>query len=174
MMSETSGDQATTGTRILRGAAAGLVGGMLGSFAMDRFQAAVSALSRSGGDDEAEPATSKAADKIVCAVTGKEVPTADKPLAGQLVHYVLGAGLGVAYGIAAEFRPAVTTGYGTAFGFGVAGVLDEAAVPAAGLGSAPWKVGLSAHAYTLASHLVFGGVADLTRRQVSSSLRGAG
>lgn len=155
--------------RIARGIVAGVIAGAVASFAMDRFQAAASSLLPSDGGED-EPATEKAADAIATAVTGHEVPDADKPLAGQSVHYALGIGLGVAYGIAAEFRPPVTAGYGTAFGLGTATLLDEGAVPAVGLGDAPWKAPLSTTLYAYASHLVFGGTAEIVRRQVAGTL----
>jgi putative membrane protein len=157
-----------TTIRLLRGALAGLVAGAVASFAMDAFQAAVAAVS--SDDDEGEPATEKAADAIATTLTGGEVPASDKPLAGQAIHYALGAGLGIAYGIAAEFRPALTTGYGAGFGLVTATLLDEGAVPALGLGKAPWKAGLSTNLYAYASHFVFGGTAELVRRQVAGTL----
>ena len=156
--------------KILRGALAGLVAGVAASFVMDQFQAAVGALSSSEGGEEQEPATQKAADSMGRAVTGHEPAQADKPLAGQAMHYALGIGLGVAYGIAAEFRPSVTAGFGTAFGLGTATLLDEGAVPAVGLGSVPWKAGLTSNLYAYASHLVFGGTAELVRRRVAGTL----
>jgi putative membrane protein len=155
--------------RIARGIVVGVIAGAVASFAMDRFQAAASSLLPSDGGED-EPATEQAADAIATAVTGHEVPDADKPLAGQSVHYALGIGLGVAYGIAAEFRPAVTAGYGTAFGLGTATLLHEGAVPAVGLGDAPWKAPLSTTLYAYASHLVFGGTAEIVRRQVAGTL----
>jgi len=155
--------------RIARGIVVGVIAGAVASFAMDRFQAAASSLLPSDGGEN-EPATEKAADAIATAVTGHEVPDANKPLAGQSVHYALGIGLGVAYGIAAEFRPAVTAGYGTAFGLGTATLLDEGAVPAVRLGDAPWKAPLSTTLYAYASHLVFGGTAEIVRRQVAGTL----
>lgn len=167
-MADTSSDSDTNVTKILRGATAGLVGGVIASFAMDRLQALTASLSSSDSDEE--PATAKAADRIKQAVDGAPVPEPMQPLAGQLVHYAVGAGLGVAYGIAAEFRPGLASGYGAPFGVGVAAVLDEGAVPAAGLGAAPWDSPASTHAYSLVSHLVFGVVADLVRRQVRSTL----
>lgn len=159
----------STPARIARGAVAGVIAGAVASFAMDRFQAVASSMlpSDSGGG---EPATEKAADAAATAVVGHEVSDAAKPLAGQSVHYALGIGLGIAYGIAAEFRPSVTTGYGTAFGLGTATLLDEAAVPAVGLGDAPWKAPLSTTLYAYASHLVFGGTAEIVRRQVDGTL----
>ena len=145
-----------------------MLAGLLASFAMDRFQAMVSALSVS--DSDAEPATDKTADRISKALTGHELAAPDKPLGGQLVHYTLGAGLGALYGIAAEYRQEVTAGYGTAFGIGVAALLDDAAVPAVGLGNPPWKTSLKTHMYSLASHIVFGAVIEFTRGQVRSTL----
>lgn len=87
------------------------------------------------------------------------------------MHYALGIGLGVAYAIAAEFRPVVTTGFGAAFGLGTATVLDETAVPAFGLGKAPWKAKWSSHLYSYASHLVFGTTTELVRRRIVGTLR---
>jgi len=159
----------STPARIARGAVAGVIAGAVASFAMDRFQAAASSLFSSQGGEN-EPATEKAADAVATAVTGQEVPDAAEPLAGQSVHYALGIGLGIAYGIAAEFRPSVTAGFGTAFGLGTATLLDEGAVPAVGLGEAPWKAPLSTTLYAYASHLVFGGTAEFVRRQVAGTL----
>ena len=167
-MATTDTDQGMT-ARIARGVVAGAIAGVVASFAMDRFQAVVSPLMPSSDDDSA-PATEQAADAVAGAVTGHAVPDADKPLAGQAVHYALGIMLGAAYGVAAEFRPATTAGYGTAFGLGTATLLDEAAVPAVGLGSAPWNAGVASNLYSYASHLVFGGVTEIVRRQVAATL----
>ncbi|WP_380782156.1 DUF1440 domain-containing protein [Sphingomonas sp. R86520] len=143
-------------------AAAGLVAGLAASLAMDLFQAGVAALSSSESD--AEPATQKAADKVSKAVAGHAISDDRKPLAGQVVHYALGAGLGIAYAVAAEYRPAVTAGYGTAFAAVTTSLLDEAAVPAAGLGEAPWNTAPTTHLYSAASHIVFGTVTEGVRR----------
>ncbi len=45
-------------------------------------------------------------------------------------------------------------------------------MPALGLGAAPWRSDVSTHLYSYASHLVFGGTAELVRRTVASTLRG--
>jgi len=156
-------------SKLLRGILAGVVAGAAASFAMDRFQAGIAALSSPEHEDE-EPATEQAADAVAKRITSSELAEADKPLAGQAIHYALGIGLGVAYSVAAEFRPAVTAAYGTAFGVGTANLLDEGAVPAIGLGEAPWKANPATTLYSYASHLVFGGVAELVRRQVRSTL----
>ena len=159
-----------TAGKLLRGAFAGVVAGVTASFAMDLFQAATSAMSSSSGEEASEPATEKTADRIAEALTGSELAPADKTIAGQGVHYAFGIALGLAYGIAAEFRPTVTAGYGTAFGVGSATLFDEGFVPAAGLGEVPWKAGLTGNLYAYASHLVFGVTSELIRRQVVRSL----
>ena len=113
--------------------------------------------SLSEDEDDDEPATEKAADAIATTIAGTELAKRDKRACGQAIHYALGIGLGVAYGVAAEFRPAVTVGHGIGFGLVTATLLDEAAVPAVGLGDLPWNAGLSSNLYAYASHLVFGG-----------------
>jgi uncharacterized membrane protein YagU involved in acid resistance len=152
----------TSTKRIVAGAAIGIVAGLAASFAMNQFQAAVSALSDS--DDDREPATDKAANRVAVATTGEELGDEQKKLGGEAVHYALGAALGAAYGASAAVRPEVTAGFGTAFGIGTAAVLDEAAVPATGLGETPWETPISTHMYTLASHLVFGVALESSRK----------
>jgi putative membrane protein len=153
--------------KVARGVFAGSIAGIIASYAMDKFQALTSPLLPSSGDEEkGEPATQKAADAIALRVAGSKVPEADKPLAGQSMHYAVGVGLGIAYSVAAEFRPSVTAGHGSAFGIGTATLLDEGAVPALGLGDAPWKADIATNLYSYASHLVFGGVTELVRREL--------
>lgn len=160
-----------TGARVARGVVAGAVAGLVAAFAMDRFQAAALAFTGGGGGGGGgEPATEQAADAISTALSGVPLPASDKPLGGQALHYLLGLGLGVAYAVAAEFRPAVTAGGGTAFGIGASTLLDEAAVPALGLGDAPWRASAGSHLFGYVSHLVFGGVTELVRRQVRGTL----
>ena len=163
-----SRDRPATLVRVATGAAAGLVAGLAASFAMDRFQA----LTQPSSDQDGEPATQQAADGVAKAVTGARLPDDAKPVGGQLVHYVLGAALGVGYGIAAEFVPKVTIGDGAAFASATWVLLDETAVPAAGLGDPPWKSPPKTHAYSFVSHLVFGLTAEAARRLARAALAG--
>jgi len=148
----------------LRGLAAGIAAGLVASLAMNLFQKAWAGTlpMPSTGDD---PATVKVAQRVSRAATGQFFAKADKDAAGNVVHYAFGAMLGGAYGLLAEYRPEVTAGYGTAFGAASAG-LDELGVPAAGLSGPPTDFPAATHAYALASHLVFGGVTEATRRLV--------
>lgn len=160
-----------------KGALAGLAAGLIASAAMNAFQSAAKAASPDTGDSgddsggDSEPSTVKAADKVSVAITGAPVPAEARPAAGQAVHYVTGALLGVGYGIVAEYRPETTSGFGSAFGGVVSAVLDEAVVPAAGLGAPPTQASAGSHLFGLSSHIVFGGVAEAVRRLARSALR---
>lgn len=152
---------------LLRGAASGLVAGLVASLAMDVAQRYLSKLQP---PSDAEPATEKAADRLAEAATGAPVPEDQKPMAGQAVHYAFGALLGAGYGALAERYPDVTEGGGALFGLGTALLFDELAVPAAGLGDAPWKAKPETHLYALASHLVFGTATEGTRRLLRAAI----
>ena len=146
----------------IRGLAAGIAAGLVASLAMNLFQKAWAAALPMPGDQD-DPATVKAAQRVSRAATGEYFANENKEAAGEAIHYLFGAVLGGAYGLLAEYRPEVTKGYGTLFGLGSA-VFDEVAVPAAGLSKPPTDFPAVTHAYALASHSVFGGVAEATRR----------
>ena len=150
----------------VRGIAAGIAAGLVASLAMDGFQKLwAKAVPMPAADD---PATVKAAQKASRAATGKYFAKEDKAAAGQWVHYLFGAGLGGAYGLLAEYRPEITIGFGTGFGLGTGALFDEVAVPLAGLSEAPSEYPAATHAYSAASHLVFGTVSEGVRRVLRS------
>ncbi|HSU87165.1 MAG TPA: DUF1440 domain-containing protein [Chthoniobacterales bacterium] len=161
---------------IMKGLLAGVAGGLLASFLMEQFQVAWSAVSesiqpskkRAGG--KSEPTTVKAADLISEKVTGHKVPADYKPIAGQAVHYGMGAASAAVYGVLAEVTPIVTIGEGAGFGTGVWLLADELAVPAAGLSKSPKEFPLTTHIYALASHLVYGWITETVRRAVRRAL----
>lgn len=83
---------------VLVGAAAGLTA----AFAMNRFQAAWSAVwspgaPAAGSDEGKPPATERAADDLVWLATGRCLDPAARESAGNAVHYGFGAILGVVY-----------------------------------------------------------------------------
>ena len=120
--------------------------------------------------ESGEPSTVKAAETIGHSV-GTAIADEDKPIAGEIVHYAFGAVLGGAYGLLAEYRPEVTTGAGTLFGAGSALLFDEVAVPAAGLSGPPLEAPPVTHAYSIASHLVYGLCTDGVRRAALATIR---
>ncbi len=159
---------------VLKGAAAGALAGVVASFAMNRFQAhTMRLLARYEGTSKeahAEPSTQQAADAVSRTVFGRDVPDIDKRKAGQAVHYVAGALIGAGYGIAAEFRPGVTAGLGSALGLGTAAVLDDTIVPLVGWGAPVWRGDVASNAYSHFSHLVFGVAVEVTRRAARQML----
>ncbi len=155
---------------------AGAAGGLLAAFAMNQFQALVSAVSKhfakpgaegSGSKEtpsEDEDATVKTAKTISRIIFHHQLTRDETKWAGPLVHYSLGTTLGVVYGFLGEKWPATTAGAGSVYGTGVWLVADEIAVPAFGLAQGPAETSISSHANALASHLVFGLVTGMTHR----------
>lgn len=172
---------------VWKGALAGLVAGLVASWAMDRFQDVWLTLSSGNdstrddksGDDDREPtnlineqsddeteddATVKAASAVSKSLFAHRLTPDEKKIAGPVMHYAVGATGGVVYGVAAELAPEVTKGAGLPYGTAFWLVVDEGLVPLLGFSKGPCEYTLSAHAYALASHLVFGATAEGVRR----------
>lgn len=113
-----------------------------------------------------DDATVETAKVISKNVFGHELKESEKKPAGAAVHYAFGTLTGGLYGAMAEVAPQVTAGTGVPFGAAFWLAADEVAVPALGLAKGPAAYPLSTHVYALASHLVYGATAELTRRCV--------
>jgi len=148
--------------RPLLGLLAGVAAGLVASAAMAAVQAQARKLLPDEGGDE-DPATVKAADAASEAILDAPVPDEYREQAGQAVHYITGAVLGGIYGVITEYKPEASAGFGSAYGIATSALLDEAAVPAAGLAPAPDETPLATHAYGAASHLVYGLVLEGVR-----------
>lgn len=161
-----------------KGLVAGVAGGLLGSFLMEQFQAlwtrAAEELKPSENEKSSKqkeaPATVKAAQAISKGLTSEKIPENKKPLAGEAVHYAMGAASGGIYGLAAEVTPLATAGEGLAFGASVWLAADNAIVPALGLAKGPTQTTASTHIYALASHLVYGFFTEAVRRAIRRAL----
>ena len=162
--------------------AAGLAGGLVAAFAMERFQRALGKISPDlggapggGGQQyrkpQSEPSTYVAADAIARGTTGHGVPAADKPAAGAAIHYAFSGALGAIYGAAAARTPDVTAWGGVPFGATVWLIADEMGMPVTGLSKAPTEYPVQDHATSLASHLIFGATTECVRRCVVATLR---
>ena len=173
-----------------KGIAAGLVSGLVASWAMNRFQSlwtgrqhgensttAEQPHDREAGaqdgrrdvspDDpirDDEDATSKLAGKIAQVVFHRELNRDQRRALSPFVHYGFGAFAGAVYGGIAEFFPRASFGAGLPFGSALFIAADEVGVPAMGLSKGPSQYPLSSHLYGLASHLVYGATAELLRR----------
>ena len=124
------------------------------------------AVGASESPEEQDDATVKTAKAISEGIFGHTLTKDEKKPAGAAVHYVFGTATGGFYGAMAEVAPQVTAGAGIPFGAVFWAVADEAAVPLLGLAKGPTEYPLSTHAYSLASHLVYGLTAELSRRAV--------
>jgi putative membrane protein len=168
----------TNDADFLKGLVAGVAGGLFASLVMEQFQALWTKVGRklqeSEGDAQtkrkAKPTTVKVADAISTQMFGHKVQKRKQKVAGEAVHYAMGATSGAIYGAMAEVTPLVTAGEGLAFGTAVWALADEASLPALGLTKSPTKIPLSTHVYALASHFVYGAVTEAVRRVVRKAL----
>ena len=174
---------------VVKGLAAGLVGGLVASWTMNRFQdvwtKVAESMKESQGNGstkqgskgegeqssgEQEDTTVKAASAISEGIFDHKLTKNEKKVAGPAVHYALGTSVGGLYGAVAELAPEVTAGAGLPFGAAFWLVADETAVPLLGLSKGPTEYPLGTHAYALASHFVYGLTAEVVRRAVRNAL----
>ncbi|HXE13181.1 MAG TPA: DUF1440 domain-containing protein [Bryobacteraceae bacterium] len=161
---------------IWKGIAAGALGGLTASWAMNQFQALESQtmkkLSNPDGQEKEEsgesdePATAKAANMVSEKTLDRELTPAEKKQAAPAVHYAFGTLTGAAYGALAQNLSFASSGYGTVFGSLLWLAADEVGVPALKLSKPPQEVPVSSHATALSSHLVYGIVTDAVRRSL--------
>jgi putative membrane protein len=165
---------------ILKGMAAGALGGLVASFAMNEFQKVWATAEekltdcrrRKGQKDnqyqgeEGEDATMKTVDRIAQAVQGQHLTKAGKKKAGPAVHYAFGTIMGAIYGAPAEVAPATKSLAGIPFGTVLFAGADEIALPVLGLSKSPTEYPLSKHLYGLVSHAVYGVTIEAVRRAV--------
>lgn len=173
---------------LLKGLVAGLIGGLVASWTMNRFQdlwfGLVQSNSGSVGTpseghaneeqttnpEEADDTTVKAALAISEGIFNHKLTREGKKIAGTAVHYSLGTGVGGLYGAVAEAVPEVTRGAGLPFGLAFWLIVDETAVPLLRFSKGPTQYPLSTHVYALTSHLVYGLTAEVVRRGVRNAL----
>lgn len=175
-------DAARKDPSIPAGVVAGLVGGLVATWAMSEFQALWSQAAESfespsaAGRHDArdwqernEGGTN--ANEIAAQVVATH--TVDRPLtrrelavAAAMMHYAFGAAVGAMYGGVAETSDAARALGGAGLGTVVWLGADEIAMPVLGLSDPDEHYPIEAHAQSFAAHLVFGVTAELVRRGV--------
>jgi len=181
---------------VTKGLAAGVAGGLVASLVMNQFQALLGKLmqdqSRShgaqslqqgspdhgigrelqerGSDAPDDNAAVRAGNAVSVFVFNHKLSKPEKEVAGAIAHYAMGATSGAIYGAVAEIVPLTTMAEGVPFGAAVWAIADEAIVPALGLSKSASKYPLSTHAYSFASHLVFGLTTEVVRRNIRRAL----
>lgn len=181
---------------ITKGIAAGFVAGLVASWVMNQFQAAMgklmegpekshgaqsqqsgtpdhgagAILKERGADNPDDNAAERSANFLSVAVLDKALSENQKQRGGTIFHYAFGASTGALYGAASELTPMAKVGLGLPFGLGVWAVADEFVVPGLGLSKSAAQYPLSVHGYSLASHLVYGLTTELTHRFTRAAL----
>ena len=182
-----------------KGLIAGLIAGAVGAWVMNQTQAMLSEqltgrarshggqslqqgstdhgvareLQRRNSDRESDDATMRTAQIVSETAFERKLSESEKDTAGTIAHYAMGGTCGAIYGALAETWPEGTFGRGLAFGAAVWLAADEAIVPMLGLSKASTEYSLKTHAYSLASHLVYGLTLELTRRRLMTLGRSA-
>jgi len=164
-----------------RGFISGLVGGPVASWTMNQFWAVKARLQQqmqSSGDQESQNQqeereennpTVKTAETITRPQLKRELTKQEKKTGGSVVHYAFGALTGGVYGMLSEVMPAVSAGFGMAWGSAVWLGADEIMVPSLKLGGRPQAYPLSQHLSGLGAHLVYGLTAEAVRRTMRAA-----
>jgi uncharacterized membrane protein YagU involved in acid resistance len=151
-----------------RGIIAGLVGGVIAAGAMSLVHKGFGA--QSTEQSQSEDATVRVADGVSRWLVNRPVPEDKKPLAGSIVHYAFGAGVGALYGGVADVAPRVTVALGLPFGVAVWLGAHVFMVPALGLAAPPTRQPAAKEALEFVLHLVYGAVTEVVRRLVRRAL----
>ncbi len=154
----------------IRGLLFGAIAGATAAWAMNEFQNLLSKATPKPrrytsveNEPSVEDATMKVADRIARQIHLHPLSPQQKAKAGPVVHYAFGTAMGALYGLAAEYFPETSAGFGTLFGTLLFALADETALPLAGLSGKPSEYPASAHIRAFASHVVYGASAEAVR-----------
>jgi uncharacterized membrane protein YagU involved in acid resistance len=139
---------------------AGMLGGMAGALAMDLFQHHLWT-PRSGTEED--EINENIARLISRHVFHRGLNRAERKNAGTALHYLVGAGMGAAYGTATQLAPVLGRGAGAPFGIAVWLAGDELAAPALSVAN-PRRFRLARRANELAAHLLYAVTLDAVQR----------
>lgn len=89
--------------------------------------------------------------------------------AQHVIHYVFGAGLGIAYTGVAKRWPPARRGAGTAAGLAIYAGTHGSVLPALGIQRPPWRLAPAAVMWEATSHVVFGAALEAARRVLEGS-----
>ena len=154
-------EQTKDSISLLKGFAAGVVGGLAGtaakSFAEKMYPPRV----------EGEPAPPQVmAEKIA----GHQLDDNTKKSTAEVIHWVFGAATGGFYGVLAELYPKVTAKNGATFGLTLMSFTHEGALPALGLDQKPEDQSFREHTSEATTHVVYGVVTEKVRSLVRGLL----
>lgn len=157
------------------GALAGLVASWVKAFSEPRLQAVAESIlppSRTqklevGADPSGHPENMPPAvivGRVASALGYAGLTDGQRVGAQRVIHYVTGAGLGVAYGGVASRWPAAARGTGALAGLAIYAGTHGSVLPALGIQRPPWRLAPAAVAWEGTSHVVFGVALEVGRR----------
>ena len=94
---------------------------------------------------------------------GRRLTVPQRLRAQQVIHYGMGAGLGLAYSAAASRWPAASRARGGLAGVAIYAGTHGSLLPALGIQRPPWRLSPAAVAWESTSHLAFGVALDAAR-----------
>lgn len=147
------------GETLLAALATGVAAGLAAAFATSLFQTAFKASPLGPLVEDLPvlpPPTEVLAGTIYHSVTGTGLTGMGKTAGGEAVHYLTGAGLGMAYALLGRRWPGVSAARGAAYGIAVWATVEETGLALLELKPPPWRVEPAEHSFAAASHLVFG------------------
>ena len=103
-------------------------------------------------------------------VAGHHLEEMPRHVASETIHWAFGAATGAAYGALAEYYPAATSRQGANFGMTLMALTHEGALPAMGLSADPADQTIREKSSEMATHIVFGIVAESVRSFVRNIL----
>lgn len=168
---------------VLKQFAAGVVGGAVGTLAMDYYWKAATALS--GQDprsltaeeapdtldemsaigqqhEEGEPSTVALGRKAHETITGDEPSSEEKKTLSHTVHWTYGSMMGGVYGVLRGPTGGADLSGGTAYGTALWAVGDELMVPLLGLAKGPTAFPMKQHVHRFGAHIAYGTATALT------------
>jgi putative membrane protein len=142
---------------IVKGAVAGLIGGLAGAGA----KALAEQLFPPRPPGQAPP-------PVVLAeqVAGHALPPADKQAAMQTIHWGFGALAGAVYGAMVEVEPSIAAWSGAAFGLTLNKITHESVLPRMGLSAPKEEKPTQERVSEWVTHAVYGIFTDSVRRMV--------
>jgi putative membrane protein len=148
-----------------RSLAKGLLAGLIGGLAATAAKALAERIYPPRIHGEPEP-PEVLAEKLA----GHHLESATKTAASEAIHWGFGALAGAAYGALAEYYPAATAKEGASFGLALATLTHETALPAMGLSAEPEEQTARERTSEMSTHVVFGLVTEVIRRNVRKLL----
>ena len=143
----------------------GIVAGMIAGIAATAVKTVAERVYPPRTHGEPEPP-----EVLIDKIAGHEMSPMSREIAMETIHWGFGAAAGAAYGALAEYYPAATGRNGANFGMTLMALTHEGALPAIGLSAEPAEQTNREKSSEMATHIIFGLVAETVRRFVRRSI----